>query len=217
SPLFQFISEVFLPMLGRLGIEVSASLDRYGFYPKGGGKISAVLNPCRKICGISFEEPGAIVSVSGVSAVAGGLPPSIAERQKRSAGAALAGMPVRPSIEALRVDTYSPGTFVFLKAETETSVSGFSSLGERGKRAETVGEEAARELLRHLEAGGCLDPRLADQLVVYLSLAEGPSSFTTSRISGHLLTNLMVIKTFLGTRFLVEGEKERPGRVKIIP
>ena len=216
SPPYHFISQVFLPMLGRLGIEASASISRYGFYPKGGGKISAVVNPCRTIGAVSFGEPGDIVSVSGISAV-GSLPVEIAERQKRSVLSALAGLPVTPSTEVLKVDTYSPGTFVFLKAETETSVSGFSSLGERGKRAETVGEEAARELLRHLEAGGCLDPRLADQLVVYLSLAEGPSSFTTSRISGHLLTNLMVIGAFSGTRFQVEGEKEKPGRVRIIP
>jgi RNA 3'-terminal phosphate cyclase (ATP) len=216
SPPYHFISEVFLPTLAGLGIEVAASIERYGFYPKGGGKISVAVQPCRKPAGISLEERGDIVSLTGTSAV-GSLPLSIAERQRKSAEAALAGIPVRPGIEIIEADTYSPGTFVFLKAETETCFSGSSSLGERGKRAEAVGEEAARELLRYLETGACIDPHLADQLAVYLCLAGGPSRFTTSRITGHLLTNLAVIRTFLGTRFRIEGEKEKPGRVSIIP
>ncbi|MDA8091887.1 MAG: hypothetical protein M0Z52_13840 [Actinomycetota bacterium] len=39
------------------------------------------------------------------------------------------------------------GTFVFLFAEYEGALCGFSSLGKRGKRAETVSEEAAAEFL----------------------------------------------------------------------
>jgi RNA 3'-terminal phosphate cyclase (ATP) len=203
-------------MLGRLGINVRSSIERYGFYPKGGGKISVTVRPCGKINGISLEERGDVLSVSGVSAV-GGLPLSIAERQKMSAEAALAEIPVQPVIMTMKEDTYSPGTFLFLKVESEACISGFSSLGERGKRAETVGEEAAQDLLRHYKTGACIDPHLADQLAVYLCLAGNPSQLTTSRISGHLETNLKVIQIFLGTRFQIEGEREKCGRVEIIP
>jgi RNA 3'-terminal phosphate cyclase (ATP) len=142
SPPFHFVSEVFLPMLGRLGIDVAASIERYGFYPKGGGKISVTVRPCKKLNGISTEERGDIVSISGISAV-GGLPVSIAERQRKTAEAVLAGIPARPEIEIIKVESYSPGTFVFLRAESGTCISGFSSLGERAKRAETVGEDSA--------------------------------------------------------------------------
>ena len=217
SPPYHFISEIFLPMLGRLGIIVSSSIERHGFYPRGGGKISVTLQPCRKVKAISLEERGDIVSVTGISAV-GNLPASIADRQKSAAEAVLAGIPSRPEIamKTVMVDSYSPGTFVFLKAESRC-ISGFSSLGEQGKRAEAVGEEAARELLRHLDTGACIDSHLADQLVIYLCLAGGASKFTTSRISGHLMTNLRVIRQFLDISCKVEGELGKSGRVAIIP
>jgi RNA 3'-terminal phosphate cyclase (ATP) len=216
SPPYHYISEIFLPMLRKLGVDVRASIERHGFYPKGGGKISVTVQPCREVDAISLEERGDIVSVTGISAV-GSLPLSIAERQKKSAEAVLAGLPVQPGIEIIRADTFSPGTFFFLKAESRTCFSGFSSLGERGKRAEAVGEEAARELLDYFHTGACLDPHLADQLVLYLCLAGGASKFTTARISGHLMTNLWVMRQFLDISCKVEGELGKPGRVAIIP
>ena len=37
-------------------------------------------------------------------------------------------------------------------------------------------------------------PYLADQIVLYLALARGTSSFTTTDVTAHLLTNLAVIE-----------------------
>lgn len=50
---------------------------------------------------------------------------------------------------------------LFLWAETEGGciLSG-SSIGERGKRAEVVGKEAAEELVANLAHGGCVDEYL---------------------------------------------------------
>jgi len=59
----------------------------------------------------------------------------------------------RIRIENQNVSTPGTGTFVFLKTETEHAVAGFTALGERGKRAETVGREAAMELIRYYVSG----------------------------------------------------------------
>ena len=62
-------------------------------------------------------------------------------------------------------------------------------------------------------------PSIAIVLVLcaYLSLAQGPSSFTTSRITNHLLTNLWVIQQFIQIRHQVEGGRGKGGKVTIIP
>jgi RNA 3'-terminal phosphate cyclase len=39
---------------------------------------------------------------------------------------------------------------------------------------------------------------MADQIALYLALGGGVSAFTTSRITGHLRTNLHVIGKFTG-------------------
>jgi RNA 3'-terminal phosphate cyclase len=62
-----------------------------------------------------------------------------------------------------------------------------------------------------------IDPHLADQLIPYLALADGQSSFTVSRISKHLLTNIWVVRQFLPTKITVEGDEEKEGKVIITP
>lgn len=214
SPPFHYIEGVFLPALGRLGIAVRAEIESYGFYPRGGGRIRVTITPAGGASGGRFLERGELGALKGISVV-GNLPMSIAERQREALLVLLASRGYHAEMETCQVSTPGHGTFVFLKAEAENCSAGFSSIGELGKRAETVGSEAAQRFLDYFATGACLDPHLADQLVLYLALAGGDSSFTTSRISSHLLTNLQVVERFLGTRYAVEGEIGEPGRVTI--
>lgn len=106
-------------------------------------------------------------------------------------------------------------TFLFLMGEYEHVVAGFTALGARGKPAEIVGREAADEFLRHHETGMPVDPHLADQLVPYLTLAEGTSVFATSRITSHLETNLRIVGCFIDLTTKVSGKRDGPGTVRI--
>jgi len=214
SPPFDYIAGVFIPMLSKIGIKVQVSILNYGFYPKGGGKITAEIFPAAVARGLTLTEKGETGKLSGVSAVSN-LPLSIADRQRQSALNLLEQNGLAAEIKTLQVPSSGPGTFVFLESKTKNCISGFSSLGERGKKAEAVGEEAAREFLEYYRSSSCLDRHLADQIVLYLAAAKSESSFTTSRITNHLLTNLSVIEMFLGTGYLVEGEIGKPGRVVI--
>ena len=214
SPPFHYISEVFVPMLNMLGIHVKVSIERYGFYPKGGGSIVVEVGPAADIKGLDLTERGKIRKIRGVSGVAN-LPRSIAERQKNALLRALGMDGPGVEIELLQAPAFGAGTFVFLRSEAENCFAGFSALGERGKKAEVVGEEAAREFLDYYYTPACLDLHLADQIVLYLALSKEGSSFTTSRVTSHLLTNLRVIEKFLGASCRVEGEQGRPGKVII--
>jgi RNA 3'-terminal phosphate cyclase (ATP) len=208
SPTFHYLSEVFLPILRRLGIEVSSSINSYGFYPKGGGEVSFRIRPCRRLNGCEFTERGDLVGIRGLSAVAN-LPLSIAQRQRDASLKGLEG--VEADIRTEDVESIGPGTFVFLRADYGGAICGFSSLGARGKRAEAVGAEAAGEFMEHDRSGACLDAHMADQIAPYLALAEGVSSFTTPRITPHLMTNLHVIENFIDVRY----EIETPPKVSI--
>ncbi|HMK49987.1 MAG TPA: RNA 3'-terminal phosphate cyclase, partial [Thermodesulfovibrionales bacterium] len=85
----------------------------------------------------------------------------------------------------------------------------------RGKRAETVGEEAADEFLKYYSAGAALDPHMADQIALYLALCNDQSVFTTSAVTDHLITNLWVIEKFQPFKYSVAGEPGVPGVVRI--
>lgn len=216
SPPFHYISKVFIPLLNKLGIEVKATIESYGFYPKGGGKVYAEIKPTVKIEAVNYLERGHLKKAYGLSGV-GNLPISIAERQKNAAFTNLISQGINAEIETISVSTPGQGTFIFLLAETEHCLAGFSSLGERGKKAELVGEEAAKNFLDYYSTSACFDLYLADQVVLYLAIAKGESSFTAAEISNHLLTNLWVIEKFLDIQYTVEGEIGKPGKVTINP
>jgi RNA 3'-terminal phosphate cyclase (ATP) len=216
SPPFHYISEVFIPILNKLGIEVKATIESYGFYPKGGGKVHVEIKPADTLEAANYLERGQLKKVYGLSGV-GNLPLSIAGRQKNAALTILISQGINAEIETISVSTPGQGTFMFLEAETENCLAGFSSLGERGKKAELVGEEAAKKFLDYYSTSACFDRHLADQIVLYLGVAKGESSFTTAEISSHLLTNLWVIEKFLGIQYTVDGETGKPGKVTITP
>jgi RNA 3'-terminal phosphate cyclase (ATP) len=218
SPCFHYIEGIFIPFLKRLGIRVLLTIESFGFYPGGGGKIRAELFPAGVITPLKIAERGELISLTGCSG-AGNLPLSIAERQRNSLlskiHSELREIRCPEEIKSVGVPAAGQGTFLFLKAVSANSVAGFTSLGERGKRAELVGEEAAAEFLRYYSTGAVLDPHLPDQIALYLALGEGESEFTTSCVTNHLLTNLWVIGLFHEFEYSVEGEPGKPGRVRI--
>ncbi len=220
SPSVDYLAEVFAPTLARLGGDVRLTIETYGFYPRGGGKIRAEIKPARRLQPLTLTSPGELRLIRGYSGV-GHLPLSIAERQRAAAGEALArclGDSFRqPEIDLVEAPGPGQGTFLFLLAETASITAGFTSLGARGKRAETVGTEAAMELCNHLSTGGALDPYLADQIVPFLALCREESTFTTSRLTRHLLTNLWVSALFTPLHYHVAGEEGQLGQVTITP
>jgi len=212
SPIYHYISEVFLPMLGRIGIKVESSINKYGFYPKGGGEIRLKTFPVREISGLTLLTRGKLLKLLGYSGVAN-LPLNIAERQRNSLLQEL--YPESAEIQVLNVSSQGQGTFIFLKALFDNTISGFSSLGQRGKPAEKVGKEVAIQFVDFYNSLACLDPYLSDQIVIYLCLASGNSSFTTSRITQHLVTNLWIIEKFLNIHYEIEGDINSRGRVSL--
>jgi RNA 3'-terminal phosphate cyclase (ATP) len=188
----------------------------WGWYPIGGGQVSARITPAPSLRPLTAIDRGKLLRVTGISAIAN-LPEHIAARQRDRALAVLGRQGIDASIETLSAPSAGKGSFLFLAAEFEHLAAGFGSLGAIGKRAEEVADEACDELLLHLRAEGALDPHLADQVVPWLAFCSGPSEFTTSRVTRHLLTNLWVVRQFMDVEVRVEGNEEEEGRVLIRP
>jgi RNA 3'-terminal phosphate cyclase (ATP) len=131
-------------------------------------------------------------------AVAANLPAHIAQRMRDRAANLLdqAGLPF--TIEPQRVRSISPGAGIFLVAEYEHSRAGFTALGEIGKPAERVAEEAVNDLLAFHHSNALLDKHLADQLILPQALSGQAATLSVERVSNHTLTNLWLVEQFLG-------------------
>jgi RNA 3'-terminal phosphate cyclase (ATP) len=215
SPPFHYLSEVLLPTLRTMGITVEARIETWGWYPKGGGIIHVEMKATPNLEPIALLERGSLKRIRGLSATSH-LPEHVGERQRDEA--------LKTIEKEMRVDTEitllpdvpgnGPGSFLFLAAESEKAIAGFSSLGQRGKPAEEVAREAVGSLRDYLESDGCIDPHLADQLIPFVVMVKGHSSFITNRMSEHLLTNLWVVQHFSDVKITKSGEKGMRGKIE---
>jgi RNA 3'-phosphate cyclase len=217
SPPFHCLSEVLLPTLKSMGVSAEATIEKWGFYPKGGGKIQLKINPVHEFKPIYLFDRSPLKKIRGISAISN-LPKHVADRQREQALKRIQReLKIDAEITILYdVPSNGPGSFLFLLAEYEKTLAGFSSLGARGKPAEKVADEAVDFLKNYFSSEGCIDPHLADQLVPFMALAKGNSSFTTTRITEHLLTNLWVIQHFLDVTISIEGERGERGRIEFL-
>ena len=216
SPTFHYLRDVLFPLLSKVGIKTSLEIDRWGWYPGGGGSVCLQIQPAKRLSPIDITERGKLANITALSAVSN-LPIYIAERQRDRALRLLQEKGLDAEIEIVEAPSPGKGTLFFMLSEFDNIRAGFSALGAIGKRAEQVAEEASRKLLDFLDAEGALDPHLADQIIPYLALAKEPSTITTSKITRHLLTNIWVTGKFLPVAFEIEGREGDAGKIIISP
>ena len=203
SPPMDFYTEVFLKAIREMGCDVHLDLKRRGYYPKGDGLVEAKITPSHQLKGIVLvesERTGEEV-VKGISHSCG-LPAHVAERQAKAAESVLnaAGYDSAIKIEIENGGGRTTGCGITLWKGYKSG----SALGERGKRAERVGEEAARNIIKELESASTVDVYLADQLIPYIALANGKSEIRVREMTKHLETNMYVTKKFLDVEFEIE-------------
>ena len=214
SPPIDYLKNVTLFALERMGLRTELEIKRRGHYPKGGGLVVGRVEPWEKkklLIALEWKE---VYHFAGISH-ATNLPLHVAERQARSAEERLRGLynvPVEIEREVSR--SLGPGSGIVVWAETDLLRLAGDALGKRGKPAEVVGREAADELLEQLKPGKAVDRFLGDQLIPFLAFAGG--KIGVSEITKHLVTNVWVVEQFLGKTFEIRGKIGRPGFVEVL-
>jgi RNA 3'-terminal phosphate cyclase (ATP) len=194
APPFEFLERAFLPLVNRTGSHVLIELERYGFYPPGGGRFNVLIEPATRFQRLDLLERGEIHDQRATALVVN-LPSGIAEREL-----AVIKEKMKWDDEQLHTEystnAISRGNVVMIEIESDQVTEVFSSVGERGVRAEVVAERAAEEALKYLASEAPVGEHLADQLLLPLALAGG-GSFATGPLSLHTTTNIEIIKKFL--------------------
>ncbi|XGI83645.1 RNA 3'-terminal phosphate cyclase [Halorutilales archaeon Cl-col2-1] len=207
SPTYDYLENVSLPLLRRTGIDAEIRLGRRGYYPEGGGEVTLRLRPSSPD-GVRIVEKGSLRRVKAVSHVSN-LDDEIAERQAKAAERRLREElgDIEVDTETRSYDSVSTGTGITVWAEFDETVIGGSALGEIGKPAEEVGEEAAEDLLRSANSDAAVDIYSGDQMIPYLALGGG--RYTAPEKTSHLMTNAWVCEQITDAGIDIEDDGDR--------
>jgi len=219
APCFEYLNEIYLPVLRRMGCSVDLSIGRHGFFPAGAGLVSLSVRPGRPRSLELFAEGRNARSYSLCAEVISTrcIPATVAEKELRAIRQqlVLTGQQCRTSVVdgcacegnvlLIRVlatdDSASPGTLSF-------------ALGEHGKPSRQVAREAVKAIRRFLGSTAAVDQHLADQLLLPLALAGG-GGYTTVALTPHFHSNVEVIEAFLPVKITTESLDARAHRVAI--
>jgi len=228
---FDYFNNILLPQLQRFA-KIEAKLLKRGYYPKGSGKVEIKINPRFKFNDFpsfnefhshlkqntnpyNLTEQGHLIQIKGISHASKDLENAkVAERQAGSALNILKSkynIPINITTEYQ--NTLSTGSGITLWAifsknkddidENNPIRLGADSLGERGKSAENVGEEAAKSMINEIESKAPVDRHLADQILPFMALI-GSSKIKVSGITNHCRTNIYTIEQFMGKIFEID-------------
>jgi RNA 3'-terminal phosphate cyclase (ATP) len=210
APTINYLRKVLLPVLSKMGVEATITVQKYGYYPKGMGNATMTVRANKLLKPIQLQEFGKIKSISGVSVATFLSDKRVAERQAKAAKEYLLQEDYPADIEIVN-DQSNPmqkGSSIVLWTETDTGmILGADAIGELHKLSEAVGKEAAEKLITELNATPTVDIFLADMLIPYMAIAQGKSAFLVRSISEHIESNIWLAEKMLNVKFNIQKVK----------
>ncbi|PPC90324.1 MAG: RNA 3'-phosphate cyclase [Methylobacter sp.] len=210
SPPFHFLQRAFVPLLQKMGAKVELELNRFGFYPAGGGQITAKISAGSQLRPLHLVNRGARLKAYAESFSAG-LPSHIAERELAEVKMRMSWSEDQLLLRAIN-PKQGPGNVLLITLEHETVTEVFTGFAELGVAAESVAKGAVLAAQKYITGNAAVGTFLTDQFLLPMALAGG-GSFTATDWSQHASTNAHVIEQFLPVK--ISAQKIGKGMVTV--
>ncbi|RJG07732.1 RNA 3'-terminal phosphate cyclase [Noviherbaspirillum cavernae] len=194
APPAQFLQRAYCRALTKMGATLDIRLERFGFYPAGGGEVVAHVQPCAQLRPLELMSRGERKAAYAECFIAG-VPPGVARRELECVGTGM-GWDASQLLVRTLPGEQGPGNALLITLDYEHVIEVFSGFGEKSVRAEAVARHALQQARHYIASHAAVGEYLADQLMLPMALAGG-GCFTTARISMHAKTNAQVIEYFL--------------------
>jgi RNA 3'-phosphate cyclase len=209
-----FWREILLPFLRPYAAQLALTVEQYGYYPVGGGRVHVAVTPYfdqinwRERRGgwpaLTLQERGTLQEVRLLSLASRQLRERRVTTRQAAAFTSLFSKPL-PTTQLTYVDTRSPGSSITAIAEFAHTRLGADALGDKGKSSEQVGQEAAQRLQAEVTSDATVDVHSADNLMLWVALFGG--SYRFAHPTGHITTNAWVIEQFLPSTVRLVGNQ----------
>jgi len=213
APSLNYLQEVTYKIFKRSGLNIDIEIQKHGFYPKGGARITCTILPSKnKLEPIDLTELGNIDLIQGEIIITKQLMRSrdnIGTRIRKSIQQQIKrDLNLETDIKLILVDSTSPGVGLSLWAHSDTGaiISTGTMLGEKKIRSEDLGKMAANEMIKYIKDDIPVDNYLSDQLIPLMAYVMKPSRIKVRQITSHTQTNLELVKLFTHRNYLITKE-----------
>ena len=211
APPFEYLDRVLFPLLRRAGASVSATLDKAGFFPAGGGRIVVEVEPRphaehRPLELLERGEP----TGRRATAYTSRLPAHIARRELEVVRHRL-GLAEEHLHLCGVAEPVGPGNALVVELASEHVTEVFSAPGEMGKSAERIARDVSDEARAYLASGAPVGEHLADQMMSPLAVLAG-GRYRAASLTPHTRTNLAVLQAFG-----VQAHEHADGHIRVEP
>lgn len=214
APPFDFLLKSYLPLINRMGPQVTAHIERHGFYPAGGGRVVLDIQPSTFLGGFDLLSTGRVLN-RRLTALVGNLPTEIGDREIARAVRKLNWR--KEDCEVQSVRSNGPGNVLMAEVECENTTAVFTTFGRQGTRAEHVADKLVKSVRGWQKTAAAVEEYLADQILLPLGLSAAQSAdcgvqrggaYVTGPLSQHSLTHIDVLQRFLDISIGVEQQPD---------
>ena len=205
APSIDFIQKVTWQIFRQMKYNLELTVDRHGFFPKGGAKVNVSMNSPSKLTGIDLEENGgvkeAIIDTVATSHLKNAR---VAERQAEEIQRNLAKYDIDATANVSILNANNPGSGVLVYSSTGNTIIAGDAVGERRISAEKVGQIAFKNYFSTFSNNCSVDMFLADQILPVMAVANSSSTFTTPTLTKHTRTNIDLIEAHTDAKVSIE-------------
>ena len=191
SPTLDYTNYIVKEAYNRMGINFSVSVNKRGYYPKGGGRVSIDIFPSKinsiELTGEEISNLEIICSYAKISKE------KIISNVKKINQIFLENN-FNVNYKINEFDSIDSGASILIYGIGKKSIFGFDSLLNFDENF-----ELDSEMIFNFNCG--VDDYLADMLVVLSCIANGKTRFVVKNITKHLETNLFVCSKISGSKY----------------
>ena len=192
SPSIEYTKYVLLEAYKRMGINFAISINKHGFYPKGGGEIILETFPSSiKSISLLKQQSKDVKLICTIS----NLPTNKIEKEICRIKDQLIDNNFTVDIKIIKTKAIDLGASILVYTNDENSIIGTDALFDKKE------EKFPIDLAMFINNTLGVDNNLADMLVAPASLAKGKTVFRVPKITKHLESNLFVTSKITGCRY----------------
>ncbi len=205
APPYEFLTTTWLPHINRMGPEINLTLERYGFYPAGGGQITAEITPCPRLQPLQLTRRSGDARTEA-KVISSRIPEEDTKRSLRMLKKHLEFPEANYQVEKTRKSP-GPGQVWLASIAHENHSEVFSVFPERRQRPIHFVKQLTDQVREYLNTEAPVGEYCADQLMLPCALA-GQSRYHATTRSRHAETNQIVIEKFLPDSIRVDNTSD---------